>query len=178
MKAVYLKYVYYASSIVSIIVITLSIKYVLGGYEPLRVVNCGKIDFSIAGYDISAKQYADHSKIDSITLQLDQQLKSGTMKGEISVLYEVKDQELVPSFVGLIVTSNVTTMPASMDIRSLKREKSLCLSTSMHAWVRPSRIQLLKLFDDYTEANQLPDSQLFLVVRGDEHTRSYFAFSY
>jgi hypothetical protein len=177
MKAVYLKYVYYASSVVSIIVISLSIKYVLGGYEPIKVVDCGKIDFSIAGYDISGAQYLDHAKIDSITIQLAQQLASGDMQGEVSVLYKVHDQELIPSFVGLIVTSNVTTMPASMTIRSLKKDRSLCMSTSMHAWVRPSRPQLLKLFDEHTQVNELPISNLFLVVRGEQHQRSYFAFS-
>jgi hypothetical protein len=176
MNANYLKYVYYASSIVSVVVISLSVKYVLGGYEPIKVVDCGKIDFSIAGYNLSGVNFDDHSKIDSITTHLAQLIEVGAMQGEVSVLYEVKGQELKPVFAGIIVTSNVTTMPSSMSIHVLKHDRSLCTGTSMHPWVRPSRSELLELFDAHSQTNGLSENQLFLAVRGEGDQRSYFAF--
>lgn len=145
-------YIYYGLSLVSLVVIAISIKYLLGGYNEIVIRKGGAIDFTIAGKYVTI---SDTKQFGELNYELDQLTESGKLVGEMTQVYTFEgtliDAEV---FVGILFPNNIISLPGWMEVVPFKFEQQLSCELKMHSLVRPSREKMLQMLSKQAEASQ------------------------
>ena len=163
MRNVWLTYVYYGITAVSIAVMFLSVKYLLGGYQDVVISLSDGINYIIAG------KYVDESWTDeqqsAYKAELEEKLNSSKTKNRIVEVAFFPDSVASVSssrFIGIAMQGNVVTIPAGYKVIDIQESEALAAILTMHPWVRPSlkdiRIQMnteLKLAEQQLDERML-----------------------
>ena len=135
---VLLKYIYHAITVVSLVVVGLSVKYLLGGYDEIIIKESDAIDYVIAG------RYIDHTWSDedkeSWQEELTGRITGGKMKGRQVVIAFFPDSLKTASpvrFSGIAMGGNIVTIPPGYQVVDINEPKGLETLLRMHPLVRP-----------------------------------------
>lgn len=173
-KIVILKYVYYGITIVSLVVIAISIKYLLGGYEPLKVESIGPSEFTVAGSMFEGKENSTAHQESIATIQ--NYIEAGKLKGEFTVIHypQADAQAGYQQFIGAVLTGNVFTFPSSLQIKEYETPDALGLEVEMHPLFRPSVDEIKKLMVDFYPNEDISANPIVEINKSDSHKVGWY----
>ncbi|GEM_PF-7124326 len=172
MRNVWLTYVYYGITAVSIVVVILSVKYLLGGYDKVSIVSSEAIDYVIAGKYID--DWSDEEK-QAFEQELNDRLVDGKMRGKmIEVLFfsDSLDKAVPTEFMGIAMQGSIVTIPSGYKVVDIYEPEALEVLLTMHRWVRPSYQDLRNQMEDKSkeEGKNLDERLLLFSGQNDSLT--------
>ena len=142
------------------VVIFISIKYVLGGYEEIVIRKGDAIDFTIAG---NYTRLSDSKRVAEIMQAVEDLVAKGKVTGEIAHVH-LSSTENHDLFLGILFAINIISIPSGMEVAAFKFKAQLSLELTMHSLFRPKRSEVKQLFKNYADEKQLTlDGTLFEV---------------
>lgn len=141
-----LKYVYYGITAVSIVVLGLSVKYLLGGYDEIVIEETEDINYVIAGKYIE-KTWSDDQK-EAWEQELSSRLSEERVKGKkVEVVFFPDSLEAASGtrFSGIAMSGNIVTIPPGYQVIDMYEPNGLKTLLRMNSIVRPSIEKLRKM---------------------------------
>ncbi len=176
-RDVILKYVYYGITIVSVVVVGLSIKYLLGGYEEINIVEGGSVEHTIAGKFLRGKDLEEDRE--AIRQTSREELAKGRLKGQLASIYYYPDtlqagEEI--QFVGIAFEGSIVTLPAGFEVLELEANSSLSTLLTMNSIFRPRSIDVWGNMVDYANTNQFFIENWLLELEVGQDSLRYVTF--
>ncbi|MEM8895795.1 MAG: hypothetical protein AAGC88_14535 [Bacteroidota bacterium] len=164
MRNVWLTYIYYAITAVSVVVLFLSVKFLLGGYDEIVIGPSEEINYVIAGKYVDENWSED--EIDTFKGELSEKTSSSTKMVEVVFFPDSISGVASTSFLGIAMQGNIVTIPAGYEVIDIYEKEGLETTLMMHPLVRPSITDIRNQIEAKAETNdKLVDDRL-LVFEG------------
>lgn len=169
MSSVFLKYVYYGITVVSLIVLGLSVKYLLGGYDEILIEEVEAINYVIAGKYVD-EQWSDDEK-DAWNQELLGKLDEGKIKGKIVAITFFPDTLQTASttrFSGIAMEGNIVTIPPGYQVVDMYEQSGLKTLLKMSPLVRPTLVELRSMLSKAALEKELELDDRLLLFYGQQ----------
>ena len=133
------KYIYWLVSFVSLMIILLSIYYLLGGFDSVRIERIESGRYSVVGKWV--KGSAVRKEESELFSELKQLRQSGTVEGELCLIDFQNDtltNHEVVHFMGILLMSDVFKMPQGYEVFEIDAKSTYMAALSMHPLVMPN----------------------------------------
>ncbi len=176
MSSVLLKYVYYGITVVSLIVLGLSVKYLLGGYDEIIIEETDAINYVIAGKYVD-QQWTDE-EVETWDLELSSKLEEGKVKGRIASIAFFPDSMKTASavrFSGIAMQGNIVTIPSGYKVVDIYEPKGLKTLLKMNPLVRPTLEELRSIMTKSAIENGQELDDRLLLFHGQQDSLTVMA---
>ncbi|MEQ6118868.1 hypothetical protein [Reichenbachiella sp. MALMAid0571] len=172
------KYLYWLVSIVSIVTITISVYYSLGGFEEIKVVKSGNNIYNVAG-----KEYKGRIKNDSVNIvfnEIRSLVVDGKINGEMCVVNyhdEGLNNNEIHQFIGILLGDEISEIPSGLTVREIKAATTFKVGLGMHPLVMSNTKKIEATIQDYATQNgfELEDYTLEILFQDNSVMVEMFA---
>lgn len=167
MEAKYLKYVYYSISLVSLVVILLSGKYFLGGYDKIVIQEGGEIDLALAiMVKSTTTNGSDPKNFQETTIK-------GKLTGDKIILLEWDETGEMVKYEGIVLSGKIVSIPAGMEVKTLKFSNHVHTNLTMHQLVRPKEAVIFDKMKKFAWKNSMVVHPQMIIFSPEEKSNRY-----
>lgn len=143
-----MKNLYIIIIIICLLIISVSIYYVLGGFDTLEVFEMGGADRTVVGHKYTGRH--NDPRLDSIRQVIVEDLQSGKLKGRLTLIDyygQMKDRDSVNLFIGASFdgASDIVRIPAGYDYLQFDSTKIFKIFLSQRKIARPTPEKIYQL---------------------------------
>jgi len=147
------KYLYWSLSFFSLLGISMSIYFILGGFESIRVVRSNNNHYSIAGKTIRGIGTYEEEKM--LWEEVKGLIDSKKLLGDLCVINYTPDtlqRHEVFRVVGVLLNEDVALIPAGYSVTEIEAETSFLAALTMHPLVRPNSDRMNSLLTSFADS--------------------------
>jgi hypothetical protein len=168
--------IFYGSLIVVFItIISLSIYYLLGGYNEMKLYRAepeNRVLFGKFFDTVHDSQFASHGS------KCRQMIEEGSINGRLTVMLypndSLKDSEL-DRFVGISTTEEMVEVPSDFEIIEIDLPERIVLEMAdMHLLVQPRPDKVEEMIRRFAEVNNLVLADHYLISYSSDHSETLF----
>ena len=147
------KYLYWLLSFISLLVISMSIYFFLGGFHKIKVVQSKNNHYSIAGKTIQGIGVHREEKV--LWEEVKKMIVDKKLHGDLCIINyrpdTLEDKEIY-RFIGVLLNEDVAIIPAGYSVTEIKAETTFLAALTMHPLVRPSSEKMDNLLTDFADS--------------------------
>jgi len=154
-------------------VIGSSIYYLLGGFDKVEVYEVPAERKNIVGKYF--KGYYAHPDLELIWNESLEQLKNGSLTGEMAVVNyqnDSLDNDEVEQFIGIALSGGMAEIPSGFEVLEIEMDKKLAVFLGMHPLVRPNPITIEKMFNAFAQENGLSPKPMTVELHFEDNSMS------